>query len=185
MIAWLLMAMATLADQSEDPCVKAEACRQVGDVRVQDAAGKETLLPINQQLPWVVHDNLLLVPGDWIIIRLVDRGGGLIPQLVKAGNSGDPPEPTDGELRVIVHAFDQGNLIMEVLNRRPEMLDYAALAVVGMGNAQRTSVCSLSPGIPVFEAWRWPIRQIALWGFRPTREVGCKTISFEKDGTGK
>lgn len=180
MLGWLLLALAAQAQPAGDPCTTAGACRQVGNVRVQAPDGKETLLPVNQPLPWVVQDNLLLVPGDWIIIRLIDRDGALVPQLVKAGNMGDAPEPADGEIRVIVHAFEKGNLIMEVLNRRAETLDYAALVVVGTDKAQRTSVCSLFPGRPVFEAWQWPIRQIALWSFRPTTEPGCKTITFPK-----
>lgn len=180
MIGWLLMALAAPTQSSEDPCAKVDGCRQVGNVRIESTEGKETLLPINQLLPWVVQDNLLLVPGDWIIIRLVDHDGALIPQLVKAGDSGEAPEPANGEIRVKVHAFNNGNLTMEVLSRRPETLDYAALAVVGIDKPQRTSVCSLTPGRTVYESWRWPIRQIALWGFRRTSDPGCKTIDLKK-----
>lgn len=177
MIGWLLMA---LAAPSDDICATAGACRQVGEVRVENAAGKETSLSINQLLPWVVQDNLLLVPGDWIIFRLVDRNGTLVPQLVRAGDSGEAPEPASGEIRVKVHTFNQGTLIMEVLNQHPDMLEYAALVVVGTDQAQRTSVCSLAPGITVFESWQWPIRQIALWSFRPTKEQSCKTLDLSK-----
>jgi hypothetical protein len=179
MIGWLLMALAAPAVGSADPCASVGSCRLVGKVRIEGADGKETLLPVNQTLPWVVQDNLLLVPGDWIIIRLVEHDGALMPQLVKAGDSGEAPEPAKGEIRVKLHAFDQGNLVMQVLSRRPETLDYAALAVVGLDKPQRTSVCSLHPGITAYESWRWPIRQMALWGFRPTTEPGCKTIDLK------
>jgi hypothetical protein len=184
MIGWLLLALAASQQTpSADPCAAPAACRRVDTVRIQSPDGKETELPINQNLPWVVQDNLLLVPGDWIVIRLVERDGKLLPQLVRAGNTGDAPAPADGEIRVRVMPFNKGNLIMEVLSRRPETLDYAAIVVLGANKPQRTSVCSLQPGIPVFESWQWPIRQIALFGFRPTSEPGCKTIDLKGDPT--
>lgn len=185
MFSWLLFALAATAQPNENVCAKPEACRQVGNVRIENADGKETLLKIDQQLPWVVQDNLLLVPGDWIVFRLIDRSGALVPELVKAGNTGEAPEPGSGELRVKLQWIGNGDLSMEVLSRRPETLDYAALAVVGMDNPQRTSVCSLMPGITVYESWRWPIRQIALWGFRPTNEPGCRTIDLNAGATNK
>ena len=185
MIGWLLLAVAAQAQPSEDPCARADACREVSTVRIENAAGKETLLPINQKLPWVVQDNLLLVPGDWIIIRLANREDALVPELVKAGDGGEAPDPTSGEIRVKVHAFSKGSLIMEVLSQRPETLDYAAMVVVGRDNAQRTSVCSLMPGVPVFESWQWPIRQIALWSFRPTTDPGCKKVEFKVNAVSK
>lgn len=177
MIELFFMA-AAMAQPTGDPCAEVAACRQVAVVRIEDDRGEETLLPVNQTLPWVVQDNLLLIPGDWIIVQLVDRNGMLVPRLVRAGNIGDAPEPKSGEIRVKVHAFDKGNLVMEVLSQRPETLDYAAMVVVGTGKIQRTSVCSLIQGKTVFESWRWPIRQIALWSFRPTSQPGCKTLDL-------
>lgn len=178
MFSWLLFAWAATAEPIEDLCAKPEACRQVDTVRIQNADGKESSININQQLPWVVQGNLLLVPGDWIVFRLVDRDGALSPDLVKAGNTGEPPAPGIGEIRVRLQWIGNGNLSMVVLSRRPETLDYAALAVVGMDNPQRTSVCSLRPGITAYESWQWPIRQIAVWGFRPTDDPGCRTIDL-------
>ena len=178
MIGWILLALAGSAQQSQDPCAEAAACRLVGSMRVENAAGESTAVAVNQKLPWVVQDNLLLVPGDWIIVQLVDRDGALVPMLVSAGSSGEAPQPQNGEIRFKVHSFDKGGLIMEGLSRRPEALDYAALVVVGKDNPQRSSVCSLLPGKTVFESWQWPIRQIALWSFRPTTEIGCKTLDL-------
>jgi hypothetical protein len=184
MIGWFLLAVAAQVGTGDSICLKSDACRQVGSVRIEDVAGKETVYPINRQLPWVVENNLLLVPGDWIVIRLEEREGRLIPLLVKAGNGGEARKPAPGEISVNVHAFDKGTLIMEILSRRPEILDYAAMVVIGQDKSQRTSVCSLKPGTPVFEAWRWPIRQIALWSFRPTTEPGCKEVAFEGEKAG-
>jgi hypothetical protein len=178
MIGWTLMAAAAgaSAQPSEDPCSQAEACRQVGTVRVEDARGQETLLTVDQTLPWMVQDNLMLVPGDWIIVQFVDRNRTLVPRLVKAGNGSEAPEPANGELRIKVHAFDKGTLIMEILSRHRETLDYAALTVIGKDAPQRASVCSVSPGLTVFESWQSPIRQVVLWGFRPTNHRGCKVL---------
>ena len=71
---------------------------------------------------------------------------------------------------------------MSVQSRRTDTLDYSAVIVSpgGKGRPQRTSVCSLMPGITVFESWTQPIQQIALTGFRPTNEPGCKTIDLKK-----
>lgn len=184
MNAWLMLVLAALGDPNVDPCANDGACRNVENVRIEYPGGKEALVPVNQRLPWVIQDNLLLVPGDWIIVRLAERDGALVPELVKAGTSEPIAEPADGEIRVKVHAFSGGNLIMEILSRRQAALDYAALVVVGENDARRTSVCSLEPGITVLESWQWPIRQIALWGFRHTDELGCKTIDLTK-GAGK
>lgn len=164
-----LLALAAPQAATIDPCAMPAACRKVEGVRIQGPDGKETILPINQTLPWIVQDNMLLV-------RLVDRAGKLAPELVSAGHGGDAPDPADGQIRAKVHAFNRGTLIMEIVSRRPETLDYGALIVIGASKAERTSVCSLRPGIPVFESWQVPIRQIALFNFRATTEPGCKTI---------
>lgn len=180
MLGWLLLALAMPQSADTDPCTVADACRKIETVRVQSPDGKETALPVNQTLPWVVQDNLLLVPGDWIVIRLIERDGALVPQLIRAGNSGQAPDPGDGEIRIRIMPFNKGNLMMEVLSKRSETLDYAALIVTVGRGAERTSVCSLHPNIPVFEAWQQPIRQIALWSFRPTTDPGCKTLDLKK-----
>jgi hypothetical protein len=100
----------------------------------------------------------------------------LKPQLVQAGHDVDAREPADGEVRVKLHEFNNGTLTMEALSRRRETLDFAALVVGGRDKPQRTSVCSLHPGITSYESWRWPIHQIALSGFRPTSKPSCKTL---------
>ncbi len=149
----------------------------VETVNVQSSDGKEVQVPVNENLPWVVQDNLLLVPGDWIIIKLIDHDGELRPELVRAGTDSTLPEPAAGEIRFHVQPYKSGTLIMEVLSRRTETLDYAAVMVTPKG-PQRTSVCSLMPGIVVFESWQNPIRQFAFWSFRPTSEPGCKELDF-------
>ncbi|HEX4693342.1 hypothetical protein [Sphingomonas sp.] len=175
----LALAFLLQAAPPTDPCATPSACRKVDSVRVQNPDGKQVELPVNATLPWVTRDNLLLLPGDWIVIKLIDRDGDLMPQLVRAGTGGDAPKPGDGEIRIVVHAYEAGNLIMEVLSRRTETLDYAAAMVTPKG-PERTSVCSLNPGVTVFESWHQPIRQLALWSFRPTTEPGCKTLDFPK-----
>jgi hypothetical protein len=172
----LLLMLAAPQAATADPCAVPTACRSVDGVRIQAPDGKDVILPIKTTMPWIVQGNLLLIPGDWIIIRLVDQNGKLMPELVTAGHGADAPAPTDGQIRVRVHDFNRGNLIMEIVSRRPETLDYGALIVIGANKAERTSVCSLRPGIPVFESWQSPIRQIALSNFRVTTDPGCKTI---------
>lgn len=179
MLGWLLLAMAVPQAAEPDPCVKPEACRKVGSIMVRGAGGKPFALAIDQTLPWVTRDNLLLLPGDWIIITLADRGGALVPQLVRAGSDAKPPEPAPGEIRVHIPLYNGGPMIMSVLSRRTDTLDYAAAIVTPKG-PERTSVCSLQPGITVYESWDQAIRQFALWSFRPTTEPGCKTLDFPK-----
>ena len=175
----LALAASGSAAPATDLCATLGACRKVESVRVQSPDGKEVQIPVNDTLPWVVQDNLLLVPGDWIIIKLVESGGELKPELVRAGTDAQAPEPVAGEIRFHVQPYKAGTLMMEVLSRRTDTLDYAAIMVTPKGPA-RTSVCSLMPGVTVVEMWQQPIRQFAFWSFRPTKEPGCKTLDFPK-----
>lgn len=184
MIGWFLLALAAPVQAAPgDICATPGACRRVDTVRIETPDGKEYTLPINQTLPWVVQGNLMLMPGDTITIRLVDRDGALFPELVRAGPDTAGIAPGEGEIQIKVLPYNKGNLVMAVHSRRTDTLDYGALIVgpAARGSAQRTSVCSLMPGITVFESWTQPIRQIALFGFRRTTQPGCKTIDMKKD----
>lgn len=183
MIGWFLLTLAAAGQSApQNPCAQPDACRRVESVRIETPAGKEITIPVNQTLPWIAEDNLLLFPGDSVTVRLIDRDGALVPQLVRGGAASATTTPGEGEIRVTVMPYNKGNLIMSVQSRRSDTLDYAAI-IVSPGakpRPQPTSVCSLMPGITVFESWTQPIQQIALTGFRPTTEPGCKTIDLKR-----
>jgi len=81
-----------------------------------------------------------------------------------------------GQVRFDLAGYDRGRLILQVLSQYPEPIDYGALKVtMGIG-PERTSVCTLMPGVASFEVWQEPIYQMALWGFRPAEDTGCKII---------
>lgn len=178
-----LLALAASAPADGDPCAVAGACRHVESVRVENTDGTAVVLPVNQDLPWVTQGNLLLLPGDWVVVRLIEEGGGLAPVMVVGGRGGSAPQPAEGEVRFVLHDYASGSIMVEVLSRYRVPLDYAALMVTPRG-AQRTSVCTLQPGIPVFESWQQPIRQFAFSSFRPAKDVSCSIIDFPAEDEG-
>ena len=180
----LVTLLAVLLSQAQnevasDPCAIPQACRLIDKVRIENPDGKEVLLEAGQALPWVTQGNLLPVPGDWIVVRLVQKDGTLLPELVRAGHGSDAPEPAEGEIRFIIHDYESAAIKVEVLSRRNEPLDYAALMVTPSG-PQRTSVCTLLPGVRSIEIWQQPIRQFAFWNFRSANGHSCKVMDFPK-----
>jgi len=182
MIGWMLLALASPQELLDNPCAKAGTpCRHVDTIRMETPDGKEAVVSVNMDLPWIAEGNLLLSPGDSITVRLAKNSDGWTPELVRAGAASASTAPGDGEIRVTVLPYKNGQLMMEVISRRPETLDYSAVMVIPTatgGTPQATSVCSLQPGITVFEMWQQPIQQLALFDFRPTTEPGCKTVKL-------
>lgn len=184
-IGWMLLALASPQELVSDPCTRPGACHHVDSIRIQTPDGKEQVMPVNMDLPWIADGNLLLAPGDSITVRLVKSGDGWAPEMVRNGTASATTAPGDGEIRVTVLPYKNGQLTMEVLSHRPETLDYSAILITPTptgGNPQATSVCSLQPGITVSEVWRQPIQQLALFDFRPTKEPGCKTVKLKPKG---
>ncbi len=179
MLLWLM----ALALQAENPCESpdaAEACRQVGSIRLESASGQSETVDVNQTLPWVVEDNVLLTPGESVTIRLDRRGVDLIPRLVRGGAGDTAPQPGEDEVRFALSQVRGGSLTLTVESRFPETLDYAALINVYDRGPERTSVCALMPGIVVVEQWSAPIAQMAIWSFRPTSEPGCRIVTLPR-----
>lgn len=164
-------------------CAAPGACRHIESVRMEDAEGQVTTFPVDDELPWVVRDNILLTPGETVTVTLEPKGDVLVPRLVRGGPEASATDLAEGELRFSLSPSNKGTLMLTAESRRPETLDYAALMVNEPGGPKRTSVCSLQPGIPVFESWQGPIRQLALWSFRPTTEPGCREVTFPPPAT--
>lgn len=171
------------APVSASICATPGACRHVDSVRIESAEGEVTTLPIDDDLPWVVRDNIMLTPGETVTVTLEPKGGVLVPRLVRGGPEASATRLAEGEVRFSLSPSNKGSLMLTAESRRPETLDYAALMVTEPGGPKRTSVCSLQPGIPVYESWQGPIRQLALWSFRPTTEPGCKEVTFPAPAT--
>lgn len=182
MLGWMLLALAASPQELvKDPCTKPGTCHHVDSIRIETPDGQEVVMPVNMDLPWIADGNLLLSPGDSITIRLVKNGDAWTPEMVRNGAASASTAPGEGEIRVTVQPYKKGQVTMEVLSRLPETLDYSAVMVIPTptgGNPQATSVCSLRPGIPVYEMWQQPIQQFALFDFRPTKDPGCKTVKL-------
>ncbi|WP_375397037.1 hypothetical protein [uncultured Sphingomonas sp.] len=177
---WLLFAMTVPAQaDAADPCAVPGACRRIETVRIETPSGTVLAVPVDKTLPWIAQDNLMLFPGDSATVRLVERNGGLFPELVRSGAASAATPPADGQVRVTVAPYALGKLTMTVESRWSVPLDYGALIVIplpGKTRAERTSVCTLLPGKTNYELWNRPILQLALSSFRPTTQPGCKTI---------
>jgi hypothetical protein len=179
MLLWLM----ALALQADDPCRgpdAANACRQVDSFRLESASGQSQTVEVNARLPWVVQDNVLLMPGESVTIRLVRSGADLVPRLVAGGVGDAAPQPGENEVRLALSDVRNGNVTLTVLSRFPETVDYAAIINVYGRGPERTSVCALMPGIAVFEQWSVPIAQMAISSFRPTSEPGCRIVTLPR-----
>lgn len=63
--------------QAVEACIIEGTCRSIGSVRIEQVDGKAKGVPVNQTLPWVAQDNVMLFPGESVTITLVERGGEL------------------------------------------------------------------------------------------------------------
>ena len=160
-------------------CAAPGNCRHVDTIHIEGADGTARDIPIDKTFPWVPDDNVMLFAGESVTVTLFEKDGALAPRLVRGGPSSIATPLKPGEIRFSLGDNEHGNILLKVESNRTDMLDYAALMVTEHG-PQRTSVCTLQPGIAVFESWQEPILQLALWHFLPTKEPGCKTLKWGK-----
>jgi hypothetical protein len=181
--ALLLSLLAALPAAAQEPMTnpcdtgKVE-CRRIETIRLQQPDGEEVLLEAHMDFPWVADGNIILTPGDSVTVRLVPDGDILSPVLVSFGPASASAPLKPGELRFTMAPSDHGKQMMTATSNYPGMIDYGALMALAPGGPHRTSVCTLQPGIPVYEMWTDPIYQLALMHFVPTTEPGCKTLEW-------
>jgi hypothetical protein len=183
MLAWLMLLAAQAPNQPADPCSGpdgATACREIRSIRIEGPSGETRVVDANTRMPWVIQENVTLIPGESVTVRLERSGAGLVPTLVRGGAGDSAPEPRENEVRLSLSEIQRGQITMTVLSRYPEMLDYAALINVYGRGPERTSVCALMPGAPVIESWSVPIVQMAVWSFRPTTEAACRIVTLPR-----
>ncbi|HSI16390.1 MAG TPA: hypothetical protein VK980_01370 [Sphingomonas sp.] len=180
----LLVALPAAAQDAEvtNPCGTGKvACRHIDSIRLQSADGEEQILTANLDFPWVAEGNIILVPGDSVTVRLVPDGAEFTPVLVRFGPASAATKPGPGEIRFTVQPSDHGKQVMVAESNYPGMIDYGALIATVRGGPERTSVCTLEPGKPVYEMWQDPIYQFALMHFVATTEPGCKTLHWGQE----
>lgn len=178
--AWPASALAQEA-MDEEACIAAGACRLVETLNVEAPDGQVTEIPLGLTIPWLTQGNIMLTPGEAVTISLTELEGYLVPTLISTGEASRDSELEEGQVRFDLSAFQRGRLVLSVLSQYPESLDYGALKVnIGSGPEQ-TSVCTLQPGLSVFETWEEPIYQMALFGFQLTDAPGCKVIDTGGD----
>lgn len=161
-----------------DPCAEAGACRVVAPLLVEAPDGEVTTVEMGMELPWVTEGNVLLAPGDAVLVALAEVDGVLIPRLVATGEAARAGELAEGQIRFDVSGIERGNLTLTVSSAHPDPVEYAALKVSLADGPNRTSVCTLMPGVAVYEQWSEPIYQLALWGFRRAQGMACSEIDL-------
>ena len=168
-------------EEAADPCAEEGACRHLTSYTVQTPDGEEQTVEVDVTLPWIMQGNIVLTPGEAVLVRLLETNDGLAPLLVSTGREAIEATLKVGEVRFIFGPFQDGTVTLTVHSAYPDMLDYAALAVTAGGGPERTSVCSLQQGLSVFESWQQPIYQLALWNFRPTTEYACHVVDVDAE----
>lgn len=168
-----------LAQEADDFCGEDGACRHIETYDFQGPDGESFSVEADIDLPWVAQGNVLLTPGEAVVIRLMEKGDALEPELVHTGDAARNAELEEGEIQFEFREFDTGSVVLVVHSAFPETLEYAALMVTLNGGPERTSVCTLMPGVRVFESWQAPIYQLALWSFRPTQNYSCSIIEMD------
>jgi len=157
-------------------CIEAGGCRVVDQLRIEGPDGLEEVVDLGITIPWLTQGNIMLTPGEAVTIALEDVEGILVPTLISTGEASRETPLEDGQVRFDFGGYQRGRIMLSVLSQYPEQLDYGALKVtIGLG-PDRTSVCTLMPGVAVFETWQEPIYQLALFGFRKAEGYGCKII---------
>ena len=166
MMSILLLLVA--AAVASDPCAEASACRRVDFISTTDREGQPTRLPEPGLQPWIIENNLMLHPGEAVIVRLVEQGDGYV--LTAPRTSG---EPTAGEIRFSLASGQRSSTLLVIENRLPEWLDY--MAVMNVGNrGMKTSVCSLLPMKFNLERWPHGMTELALSNFKKAETHSCK-----------
>ncbi|MEZ0244431.1 MAG: hypothetical protein ACAH11_13725 [Sphingomonas sp.] len=175
----LLLFAAPAAAQGSDPCADpATACRMLERVKLEEADGTVRYVATNINLPYVVKGNVVITPGESVTIALVKEGNDLVPKLVRFGPASASTKPGEGEIRFTLSPSKRGKVTLTVESRHAGPLDYAALIATDPGGGNRTSVCTLTPGVPVIEVWEQPVYQFAAWHFIPSVDPGCKTLKW-------
>ena len=152
-------------------------CRHVDEVRVENADGRISAVAVNLDLPYVVQGNVLLTAGESVTVTLEEEDDGLLaPRLVRYGAESAATAPKPGEIRFTMSPIVRGKVTLVIENQSNQAVDYAALIVRPPSNPDRTSVCTLMPGVAVTEMWSYPVYQFAAWNFIPTTEPGCKML---------
>lgn len=167
-------------DPQTDPCAEASACRVVAPLRVESPDGEVTTVDMGMTLPWVTQGNVLLAPGDAVLVALDEVDGVLIPRLLTTGEAALAGELAPGQVRFDFSAIERGNVTLTVSSAFAEPIEYAALKVSLADGPNRTSVCTLMPGLMMIEQWPEPIYQLALWGFRRAGGMACTEIVFDE-----
>jgi len=180
-----LLLAAPLAVNAQDsagvepgPCADAGACRVVGPLRVETPDGDVTSVEMGMELPWVNLGNVLLAPGDAVLVTLDEVEGVLIPRLLATGEAALAGELAPGQVRLSFSPIERGKLTLTVWSAFADPVEYAALKVSLADGPNRTSVCTLMPGRTMIEQWSEPIYQLALWGFRRAEGMGCSEIDL-------
>lgn len=162
-----MLAITLMTLLAGEACAVPSACRQVGTVVTTAPGGKSATYPVNAVKPWIIQGNLLMHPGESVIVRLVEVDGRLIPTAPRQGD-----KPGDGEIRFSFESTKPSDTILTVESRWRDPLDYMAVMNVD-GSGQRTSVCTLMPNLSNFEHWPHGMYEIAIANFTKTKESRC------------
>ena len=160
----------SVAQEAEDPCAREGACRHIAEYVLQGPDGTTARLPAGVDLPWVFQGNVIVTPGEAVVVELVEEDGTLTPHLRRTGEDARTTPMAEGEVRFDFAPVENGRVMVRAVSQYPEALEYAALMVDANVGPERTSVCTLMPGVTVFEAWQQPIYQLAFWSFRPATD---------------
>ena len=166
------------AAAQSDICSDSRACRVVPTLRVEKPDGEVSLVEMGMTLPWVTEGNVLLVPGDAVLIALAEVDGVLIPRLVDVGEAVVDGEPGKGQILFVFSSIERGVVTLTVSSGFADPIEYAAMKVSLADGPNRTSTCALMPGLTTIEQWSEPVYQLALWGFRRAQGAGCSEIDL-------
>jgi hypothetical protein len=161
-----------------DPCEETAACRVVAPLRVEAPDGEVSTVQMGMTLPWVTRGNVLLAPGDTVLVALDEIEGVLIPHLLATGEAAKAGELAEGQIRFDFSGIERGTVTLTVSSAFADPVEYAALKVSLADGPNRTSVCTLMPGLMTIEQWQEPIYQLALWGFRRGESMACTEIDL-------
>jgi hypothetical protein len=164
------------AEELKELCKK-QLCRG-GAISLELADGEALSFELEQPMPIVFDDFVVLLPGDTIFLTGQISGDSLIN--LKALDS-----PVDGELNIKL-SFSQkivgenSMMLLSVTNPYDRFLKYhAAMTMPDEEGAYETSSCAVRPGLTTGESWPHPILQLELFEFRLLpKDMGEQVCEF-------
>jgi hypothetical protein len=155
------------------PCSVKGVCRYVDSLNIKLLNGQSVQQKVGAYVPWIAPTGeVVLFPGDAVVVRMEPKDAGLTPVLVEAGAFADRPLAAE-EVRFDFAQDDKGFTNLKTTNHLAKSMHFNSVINKGGGKVEPSSICALLPGVFSYENWQGPLIQIVLRQFSAVDRMGC------------